>query len=509
MEQQAFLLDLMRIKFGFMACFHYLFVPLTLGLVVACACMETAYVWTRAAAWRCAAHFWFRLFTVGWVLGLLTGYPLRTQLAGDWGNYFAFVKPVFDQVLPLESALGPVMLIGVGTLAIVGHRLFAATRMLLLWGLVVAMLVQSATILSVNAWMQHPTGPLGGGHFIHGPTLMDMLSNPMALSKISHALSAALVFGSTLICVVAATYLYRRQHLPVAQVSLRLGVPLGALSCILVMVTGHISAAHVARFQPMKFAALEGLWKHEEGPAALILFARPQAAAQVNSAVIGIPYAMSVLTGHGLSGSPLGIREEVGEQESLIRTALRARDSGSRSTPLAGYLELLERERARSGGLLTQGELIHRAAMRTIPNVPVLFGGFRIMVFVGVCLLIVYMAALILQPRIFAGRHRQLLLLLPAVLPLPWLASTCGWIVAEMGRQPWVVYGYLPTVAAAQLPPLAEGVFGTLLVTSVYVLLGCLFVLAFLRLIRRGPGAPLLSAPWWLRLAGPGHMATA
>jgi cytochrome d ubiquinol oxidase subunit I len=110
MEQQTFLFDLIRIKFGFMACFHYIFVPLTLGLIVSAACMESAYLWTRDTAWRLASHFWFRLFTLTCLLGLLTGYPLRAQLIGDWGNYFAFIKPVLDRVLPIEAALGPVML---------------------------------------------------------------------------------------------------------------------------------------------------------------------------------------------------------------------------------------------------------------------------------------------------------------------------------------------------------------------------------------------------------------
>jgi cytochrome bd ubiquinol oxidase subunit I len=510
MEQQTFLLDLIRVKFGFMACFHYIFVPLTLGLVVSCACMETAFVWTREAAWKLAAHFWFRLFTLAWVLGIATGYPLRAQLATDWGNYFTFMKPVLDQVLPIESALGPVMLVGVASIAIIGQRLYPATRMLLLWGLTLAMFCQSGTILSVNAWMQHPTVAFAGGQLYHGPTLMELLGNPMAVAKVAHVFSAALVCGSTLICVVAGTYLYRRQHLPVARVSLRLGISLGALSCVLVMITGHISADQVARFQPMKFAAIEGLWQHEAGPAGLILFARPQSATQINRTELKIPYAMSVLTGYGLSGSPLGIREEVAEQESRIRDALRPTNGGPRSGPLDGSLELFERERARSSGTsVSQNELIHRAAMRTVPDVPILFGGFRAMVFISMCLLALFGVALMLRKAVLAGRYRQLLLLLPGVLPLPWLASTSGWIVAEMGRQPWVVYGYLPTLEAAQLPSLAQGVFATILVTSVYILLACLFVLMLLRLIRRGPGAPLLSASWWLRLSGPNRIATA
>jgi cytochrome d ubiquinol oxidase subunit I len=508
MEQQTFLLDLIRIKFGFMACFHYIFVPLTLGLIVSAACMESAYLWTRDAAWRLASHFWFRLFTLGWLLGLVTGYPLRAQLTGDWGNYFAFVKPVLDRVLPIEAALGPVMLAGVGTIALFGPRLHPATRMLIAWSLALVMFCQSAAILAVNAWMQHPLIANQAG-LVRAPTLAELFSNPMALSKIAHVYSAALVCGSTFMCVIAAAYLYRRVHLPVARVSLRLGVPLGALATILVLVTGHFSADHVARFQPMKFAAIEGLWKHEDGPAGLIIFARPQSAAQVNSVEIKIPYAMSVLTGYGLSGSPRGIREELAEEEGKIREAISAWPLAPASNALGGYRELYDRELAHAAGIRSQEDLVHRAALRTVPNVPILFGGFRAMVYIGICLLIIYTAALILHERVLAGAHRSLLVLIPGILPLPWLASTSGWIVAEMGRQPWVVYGYLPTLSGAQLPALEQGVFGTLLVTSLYISLAFLFVLLALRLVRRGPGAPLLSASWWLRICGPDRVATA
>jgi cytochrome bd ubiquinol oxidase subunit I len=534
MDQQTFLFDLMRIKFGFMACFHYIFVPLTLGLIVAVACMESVFVWTRDAAWRLAAHFWFRLFTLGWLLGIVTGYPLRGQLTGEWGNYFSFVKPILEQILPIEAALGPVMLVGVGTIAIIGPRLYPATRAAIAWCLVLTMVCQSVTILSVNAWMQHPTGVTAGAGLPRAPVLADVFANPMAISKIAHVFSAALVCGSTLVCVIAALYLYRRQHIPFARVSLRLGVPLGALSTALVLVTGHFSADHVARFQPMKFASFEGLWKHEEGPAGLIIFARPQVSMQLNSQEIKIPYAMSVLAGYGLSGgSPRAIQDLVADDEDRIRESLRARPEEPRFRALSGYRQLYEQERTQSRAFESAGrkrgtrlsaigqeqkqsdasasqkDLVHRAAMRTVPNVPILFGGFRVMVGIGLCLLAVFTLALLLKNRVLADQHRRLLLLLPAVLPLPWLASTSGWIIAEMGRQPWVVYGFLPTLQGAQLPPLATGVFGTLLITSAYILLGFLFMLMSLRLIRRGPGTPFISASWWQRLAGTSALAAA
>jgi cytochrome d ubiquinol oxidase subunit I len=510
MDEQTFLFDLIRIKFGFMACFHYLFVPLTLGLVISTACMETAFVWTRDGAWRLAAHFWFRLFTLGWLVGIVTGYPLRAQLLSDWGNYSAFVKPVLDQVLPIEAALGPVMLAAVATLALLGERLYPATRMLLMWGLALIMLCQSATILTVNAWMQHPVLAASGGALTRAPTLHQLFANPMALSKIAHVYSAALVCGSTFICVIAGAYLFRRTHLPVARVSLRLAVPLGALATALAVVTGHFSADHVARFQPMKFAAIEGLWKHEAGPAGLIVFARPQSQSQANFSEVKIPYVMSVLAGYGLSGgSPPGIREEVAAQEEQIRQSIGTWPLAPSSGSLSGYRELYDRELAHATAIRSQEDLVHRAALRTVPDVPILFGGFHVMVYSGMCLLAIYLLALILRKRILADGHRGLLVLLPGILPLPWLASTAGWIVAEMGRQPWAVYGFLPTVSGAQLPPLAHGVFGALLVSSLYISLAFLFTLLALRLIRRGPGAPLLEAEWWRRITGPGRIAAA
>jgi len=314
-------------------------------------------------------------------------------------------------------------------------------------------------------------------------------------------LSAALVCGSTLICAVAVNYLYRRQYIPVARVSLRLGLPLGVLSTALVIITGHLSAEHVARYQPMKFAAFEGLWQRERGPAGLLVFANPEPALRSNRNVIEIPYLLSVLSGYGLSGSPPGIREVLADQEHEIRRSLTARSAEPLFSELQGYRQLYEQEQARSGVGASQSHLVHLAALRTIPNVPVLFGGFHLMVSIGFALLALYTVGLFLPKRFQAGRYRFVLLLLPWVLPLPWLASFAGWIVAESGRQPWVIYGYLPTARAAELPLLAPEVYGMLLLVASYSLLGMAFGMLALRLVRHGPESPLIPAVWWGRFA--------
>jgi cytochrome d ubiquinol oxidase subunit I len=472
MDVQTFLLHLIRIKFGFMACFHYIFVPLTLGLIVSVACMETAFVRTRAKAWELAARFWFRLFLLGWVTGVATGYPLRAQLMSDWGNYFAYVKPMLDRVVPIETAIGPAMLVGVVTLTVLGSRLYPTIRMALVWGLVALMTCQAVTILSLNAWMQHPT--------------RDLFLNPMAFSTVTHVLCAALVCASTVICGISIIYLHRGRHLPVARVSLRAGLLLGALSSVFVIVTGHLSAEQVARYQPMKFAALEGLWREEHGPAAWVAFAVPDSVAQANRMEIRVPYLMSLLTGHGLTGSPPGIREVLADQRERIRRSIG--DTGN-SSDMQGYRTLYAQEKTRSHDPVSDDELIQRAAARTVPEVPVLFAGFRLMALIGLGMLAAFTLGLLFRERLQHERRRWLVLAVPALLPLPWLATLAGWIITEMGRQPWAVYGYLPTFQGAQLPTLAQGVWGTISIVSAYMLLAVAFVLLSLRLVWLGPTA--------------------
>ena len=351
------------------------------------------------------------------------------------------------------------------------------------------MLLQSATILSMNAWMQHPTGAISGGGFTHAPSLQDLFLNPMAVSKVTHVLSAALVCGSMVICVVSLIYLFHRRHLPVARVSLRTGILLGVASTVLVMVTGHLSAEQVARYQPMKFAAFEGLWEQQQGPAAWALFAVPKPDVRANELEVKIPYLMSVLTGHGLSGSPPGIREVLVDQEDRIRRSLRA--EAANSGDLQGYHQLYALQLAGAHGAVSESELIQRAAAGTIPNVPMLFGGFRVMALIGVGLLVMFSLGLVFRERLQSERHRWLLCLLPCLLPLPWLATFAGWIVAEMGRQPWAVYGYLPTSRGAELPTLAQGVFATVAIVAVYVLLAAIFTSLAVWLIRLGPAERL------------------
>jgi cytochrome d ubiquinol oxidase subunit I len=266
---------------------------------------------------------------------------------------------------------------------------------------------------------------------------------------------------------------------------LKTGLLLGVLAAPLVVVTGHLSVMEVARDQPMKFAAFEGLWQRETGPAGWVAFAVPQRGLQSNRMEVKIPYLMSILTGNGLSGSPPGVREVLAAEELKMQHAVRAQGLPSGQTQ--AYRALYAREQARGGGSPSESELVRRASARLVPNVRLLFGGFRLMAAVGTLMSVLFVCGFLLRKQLQQRQYGKVLLLIPMLLPLPWLATFAGWIVAEAGRQPWVVYGYLSTAAGAKLPTLAQGFIGTVLVVSIYLVLTVIFVLLSLWWIRLGP----------------------
>jgi len=369
------------------------------------------------------------------------------------------------------------MLAAVATLALLGERLYPATRMLLMWGLALIMLCQSATILTVNAWMQHPVIAASGAALTRAPTLQQLVRQPHGAVENRTRLQCRARVCSTFICVIAGAYLFRRSHLPVGP-----GEPAPRSAA---RRAGHRARrgdrpfqcrSRSPRFQPMKFAAIEGLWKHEAGPAGLIVFARPQSQSQANFSEVKIPYVMSLLAATGCQAAR---RRESAKKlplrKSQIRQSIATWPLAPASGSLSGYRELYDRELGACHSNPLSEDLVHRAALRTVPDVPILFGGFHVMVYSGMCLLAIYLLALILRKRILADGHRGLLVLLPGHSAAAVARLHGGLDRRRDGRQPWVVYGFLPTVSGAQLPPLAHGVFGALLVSSLYISLAFLF----------------------------------
>jgi len=482
MIADAFALDLARLEFGVSASIHYLFVPLSLGLALALCLMEAAHVRTGLAAWAEAARFWRRFFLLAWLVGMATGYPLRWQLQANWPGYMDNAHEVFAAIMTLEAWIAPLMLGLVAVLSLAGGLLRPWTRLVLSALLLLAMATQAAGILTMNAWMQHPVGVTFEGGAARLASLAEVFANPYAHTKIAHTLSASAVTGAFFMLAVAASYLRARRHLPEARVSLRLGLALGLAGLVATLHTGHESALDVARHQPMKFAAMEAHWRTDHD--ALVLWARPDAQAQANHDAIELPGAMGLLVG---GPQPSGLVELTGQAKERIRESLQPGPPEGLA-PWRGLYRHAARVHADAWPRLAEEERLRLAAELSRPDVPTLFTSFRLMTGAGVLMLGLLAVAWRLRRGLETGERRAAVLLM-ACAPLPWVATLAGWIVAEVGRQPWVVHGHLLTADSA----MATGdVYAAAMRVAVLVILTALFAGGALWLWRRGPG-PL---PW-------------
>jgi cytochrome bd ubiquinol oxidase subunit I len=485
MIADALALDLARLEFGVSASIHYLFVPLSLGLALALCLMEAAHVRTRLAVWAEAARFWRRFFLLAWLVGMATGYPLRWQLQGNWPGYADGVHEVFAAIMTLEAWIAPLMLALVAALSLAGGLLRPWARLALSTVLMLAMAAQAAGILTMNAWMQHPVGV----SFEHGgarlASLAEVFANPYAHTKIAHTLSASVVTGAFFMLAVAASYLRARRHLPEARVSLQLGLALGLVGIVATLCTGHESALDVARHQPVKFAAMEAHWR--TGDDALVLWAAPDVAAQANRAALELPHAMGLLVG---GDEPPGLIELTAQAKERIRLALQP-DAPAELAPWRSLYRQASRLHADSWPLLSEPARLDLAASLSRPHVTTLFTSFRLMSGVAVLLLALLALAWRRQRALESGERGAAALLI-ACAPLPWVATLAGWIVAEMGRQPWVVYGQLSTAEVALPPAMAGDPWAMAARLAALSGLAALFAAGAIWLWRRGPG-PL---PW-------------
>lgn len=484
MTPDPFVLMLSRVQFGLTIGFHYIFVPLTIGLIVAVAMMDTLRVVTGRHDWRRAGRFWYRFFVLAWLIGMATGYPLRMQLEHQWSGYSVHAREVIHAIMGMEGMIAPAMVSLVLVLASLAHGQPALDRAITRWVLAAVMLVQAACIVTLNAWMQHPVGTEAGNAALQIVSLREIFLSPTALTKVAHTLSAGLLTGAIFIASVSSFYLIRKRHLDVARLSLTLALPMAVLSLGAVVWSGHESARVVMQQQPMKFAATEAHWERDAGPSALTLIAWPDLASQANLYAVTVPRLMSWLATHS-DASPAGVRELLVGAEARIEAALR--ETGSDAG--IGWRQLYARtaQTREDWPALSARERVHATALASVPSVPTLFTSFRMMVGSALVLALALAAALWHRRSLSTGGRQWPLRLLCLCLPLPWLATFAGWTVAEVGRQPWIIYEQMTTASAAVLPPPASGVLEFLTFLAAYGLLGVLFFTATRALLGIGP----------------------
>jgi cytochrome bd ubiquinol oxidase subunit I len=495
---------LSRLQFAMTALYHFLFVPLTLGLSMILVIMEAVYVMTGREIWKRMTQFWGVLFGINFAMGVATGITMEFQFGTNWAYYAHYVGDIFGVPLALEgltaffleSTFVGLFFFGWERLSKIGH--------LVVTGLVaLGSSISALWILIANGWMQNPVG----AQFNYQTMRMELVSfpevlfNPVAQAKFVHTVAAGYVVGSMFVLSISAWYLLRGRNAEIAKRSMAVAASFGLACSLSVVVLGDESGYVASENQKMKVAAIEAEWNTEPAPAGFTVFGLPDVAARRTHLEVKIPWVLGLIATRSIDKPVEGISDLVTRARARIVSGALAysalqvlrRRSGDENAKTQfrahqadlGYGLLLLRYG--NEPLAATPSQIEQAAWSTVPNVPVLFWSFRVMVGLGLFFIGLFAAAFYLSMRHRFEKHRGFLKLAVLSLPLPWLAAELGWVVAEYGRQPWAIDGVLPTFMGAS-PIKAANVWMSLFGFVVfYTALAAIDIFLMMRMARRGP----------------------
>jgi cytochrome d ubiquinol oxidase subunit I len=460
------MIELSRWQFASTAMYHFIFVPLTLGMVWILFIMESVYVMTGKEIYKDMTRFWGKLFGINFALGVTTGITMEFQFGTNWAYYSHYVGDIFGAPLAIEGLMAFFLeSTFVGLFFFGWNRLSKQAHLLTTFLVALGSNLSALWILVANAWMQNPVG----AEF--NPVTMrmelasfsDLFFNPVAQVKFVHTVAAGYVTASMFVLGVSSLYLLKGRDPAFARRSFAVAVGFGLASVCSVIVLGDESGYEVGQVQKVKLATMEAAWETEPPPAAVTLFGFPDQEAQKTRGDITVPWLGGLIVTRSLDKPIKGVRELVAESEVRIEKGMRAFGllqqlrAGDASPALLqefnslkqhlGYGLLLKRYTPKVTDATP--ELIRRAALDTIPNVGVMFWSFRIMVGLGFYMLVLIAVSFYYCAKREFDRKRWLLKLIVFSMPAPWIAAELGWIVAEYGRQPWSIGEVLPTLLAS------------------------------------------------------------
>ncbi len=500
------LVDLSRLQFAITALYHFLFVPLTVGMVWLLLIMESVYVMTGHVVWKDMTRFWGKLFGINFALGVTTGLTLEFQFGTNWAYYSHYVGDIFGVPLAIEGMMAFFLESTMLGLFFYGwDRLSKHQHLLVTLLLAIASNLSALWILIANGWMQNPVG----AEFNYQTMRMEMVDfwaivfNPDAQAKFVHTVSAGYVTGSMFVLSISSWYLLKKRDVEFARRSFRVAAAFGLASSLSVIVLGDESGYTVGESQQTKLAAMEAMWETKPAPAGLTLVASINEAEQKNNWEFGIPWVMGVIGTRSFSKEIPGIHQIKDKNRARILRgvqAVTALEALRANRDDAAAKLSFERHQADLGfGLLLKKyvsdvreatpAMIERAVNDTVPRVTPMFWGFRIMVGLGFAMLALFAAAFWSTLKTANMRKPWLLRWALWMLPAPWIACELGWFVAEYGRQPWTIYGVLPThlsVSAQSVNSLYGSLAGFV---GFYTALLVVEMFLMIKFARLGPGS--------------------
>jgi cytochrome d ubiquinol oxidase subunit I len=434
-------LMLSRLQFAVATFFHFIFVPLTLGLSILIAIMETVYVRTGDEDYRRMARFWGKIFIINFAVGVVTGITLEFQFGTNWARYSKYVGDIFGSLLAIEATLAFFLESTFLAVWIFGwNRLSPKLHVLCIWLVAFASNLSALWILIANAWMQHPVGFVLKSGRAELSNFLAVVTQPFAFQIFFHTVSGAYILAGFFVMGVSAYHLLRQQETAFFNKSFRLALTFALIFSVAEIIQGHIHGGEVAKIQPTKLAAMESLW-NTQADAPQVLFLIPDEKNERNLFEFGrIPGALSLLAYHSTQATVKGLKDFPKEDR---------------------------------------------------PPVALTFVAFRVMVGLGFLFVLLTVVGWFKRHKLEASPGFLKIMLY--AIPLPYIALQAGWIVTEVGRQPWIVYGLMRTRDAVS--PIAVSQVGVSLVAFIlaYSLLGVVAFYLIVKQARRGP-EPLAAA---------------
>lgn len=504
--------DLSRLQFALTALYHFLFVPLTLGLTVMLAAMETVYVITGREIYKEMTHFWGKLFGINFAIGVATGLTMEFEFGTNWSMYSHFVGDVFGTPLAIEGLMAFFMeSTFIGLMFFGWDRLSKAGHLAVTYLVALGSNLSALWILVANGFMQDPKGASFDPVTMRMQfnSFLDLVFSQDAQAKFVHTSIAGFVAGSMFVMGISAFYILKRQHKELAARSFRMAALFGVISTTAVITLGDALGRLDYLVQPTKIAAIEGLWHNSNADSSTaaapwLLFAIPNDTAQSNSLEISIPYVLTPLVTHSENVVIPGLIEQEQQSAPAIVNGIKALDAlqaYGQKHDAADLAAFQANESDMGYGFLAQRyapdqdlsqitpqnlpTVLAATEKSIIPNVFVTFWSFRIMMLLGFYFMGLFAFAAYYSLMNQLERHPLLLKLCVWSIPLPVLASEFGWITAEAGRQPWSVYGWLPTFQAASSHALGYMIFsliGFALLYSAFIAAELYLMFKFARL---------------------------
>jgi len=494
------LIDWSRAQFALTAFYHWLFVPLTLGLAVIMSVMETIYVRTGNEFWKNTTKFWMKLFGINFAIGVATGLILEFEFGTNWSNYSWFVGDIFGAPLAIEGIVAFFLEATFIAIMFFGwNKVSKRAHLTATWLTTFGVTLSALWILIANAWMQYPVGMQFNPDTVRNE-MFDFWAvalSPMAINKFLHTVLSSWILGSVFVVGISSWFILKRRQTKFAMASIKIGAITGLVASLLVLWTGDGSANAVARYQPMKLAAMEGLYKGSDGVGLVAVGVLNPAKKSYNDPAdpflfkLEIPKMLSFMTERKFDAFVPGIVDLIdGGYPTGQGVALSAQEKIARGKiaiqALANYRKAVKAKDAEAAKL-------HRATLdrnfkyfgygyikdpaKLIPSVPLTFYSFRVMVILGGYFILLFLVVLYLERKEKFLKYKWLHWTCLLSIPFAYLAGQAGWVVAEVGRQPWAIQDLLPVNAAISK-------LDTSSVQTTFFLFLCLFTVLLIAEIR-------------------------